>query len=336
MPSYPVPRSWMGMLTALVVGATPLPAIAAGFDITVLGARGGLEDGNLSAYMIHPIGDPRAVLCDAGNVLHGLQVADRHGALDDVPMPTEAPETRPGYVLHHVIRGYLVSHAHLDHVAGLVLVSPDDSAKPIYALPSVNMVLSRDLFNGAVWPNNGDRGAPPQLGLYHYQDLVAGRPVGLAGTGMRVTAFPLSHGSVESTAFLLRSGGDAMLYLGDTGADAVEHSTRLRALWQAVAPLVRAHRLRGIVIECSYDDTHPDTQLWGHLSPRWLLRELAALQDIAHTPLRGMPVLVAHMKPSLRRGPDPVAVIPAELRSGNDMGVDFIVPEQGMRLRWGR
>ncbi|MDT8872314.1 3',5'-cyclic-nucleotide phosphodiesterase [Komagataeibacter rhaeticus] len=131
---------------------------------------------------------------------------------------------------------------------------------------------------------------------------MAGRPVGLAGTGMRVTAFPLSHGSVESTAFLLRSGGDAMLYLGDTGADAVEHSTRLRALWQAVAPLIRAHRLRGIVIECSYDDTHPDTQLWGHLSPRWLLRELAALQDIAHTPLRGMPVLVAHMKPSLRRG----------------------------------
>ncbi|GAN87541.1 3',5'-cyclic-nucleotide phosphodiesterase [Komagataeibacter intermedius] len=327
--------SCLMLVAGLVSGASPRQAVAAGFDITVLGARGGLEDGNLSAYMIHPIGDPRAVLCDAGTVLHGLQVADQRGALDDTRMPADATETRPGFVLHHGIAAYLISHAHLDHVAGLVLVSPDDSAKSIYALPSVTTVLSRDLFNGAVWPNNGDIGTPPRLGLYHYQDLAAGQPVTLAHTGLRVTAFPLSHGSVESTAFLLQSGSDAMLYFGDTGADAVEHGTRLQAIWQAVAPLVRAHRLRGIVIECSYDDTRPDNQLWGHLSPRWLLRELTALQDTAHTPLRGMPVLVAHIKPSLRRDADPLSVIPAELREGNrDLGVNFIVPEQGMRLQW--
>lgn len=334
MPPRPVLRSCLKILVALVVGACPLRAVAAGFDITVLGARGGLEDGNLSAYMIHPMGDPRAVLCDAGTVLHGLQVADRHGALDDIRMPADTVENRPGFVLHHAIQAYLVSHAHIDHVAGLVLVSPDDGPKPIYALPSVSTVLSRDLFNGAVWPNMGDRGVPPLLGLYHYQDLVPGHAVALAHTGLRVTAFPLSHGNVESTAFLLQSGPDAMLYVGDTGADAVEHGTRLHALWQAVAPLVRRHRLRGIIIECSYDDSRPDSQLWGHLSPHLLLNELAALHDAARTPLRGLPVLVAHIKPSLRKGADPVALIPAELRQGNAMGVNFIVPEQGMRLQW--
>ena len=38
---------------------------------------------------------------------------------------------------------------------------------------------------------------------------------------MTVTAFPLSHGGMESTAFLLESDGDALLCFGDTGPDAV-------------------------------------------------------------------------------------------------------------------
>ena len=37
-----------------------------GFDVVTLGARGGIEDGNLSAFMIAPAGDGRAVTCDAG------------------------------------------------------------------------------------------------------------------------------------------------------------------------------------------------------------------------------------------------------------------------------
>ena len=34
---------------------------ADGFDLVVLGALGGIEDGNLSASLIHPHGDDRAV-----------------------------------------------------------------------------------------------------------------------------------------------------------------------------------------------------------------------------------------------------------------------------------
>ena len=36
---------------------------------------------------------------------------------------------------------------------------------------------------------------------------------------MSVTAFPLSHGGMESTAFLLESDGDGILCFGDTGPD---------------------------------------------------------------------------------------------------------------------
>src|SRR5262245_2242983 len=102
------------------------PAVAAdGFDLVVLGALGGIQDGNLSAMLVHPHGDNRAVTCDAGALVNGLRVADEKGAFATIAVPPDSPQSRVGYVLTAVIRGYLLSHAHLDHVAGLVVASPD-------------------------------------------------------------------------------------------------------------------------------------------------------------------------------------------------------------------
>ena len=72
------------------------------------------------------------------------------------------------------IKGYLISHAHLDHVAGLIIASPDDSKKPIYALPSVAADLADTYFNWKAWPNFTDRGKAPQLKKYALSDLAAG------------------------------------------------------------------------------------------------------------------------------------------------------------------
>ncbi len=58
-----------------------------GFDVVALGARGGIEDGNLSAFMISPAGDGRAVTCDAGSLVNGLRVADEKGVFDAVDVP---------------------------------------------------------------------------------------------------------------------------------------------------------------------------------------------------------------------------------------------------------
>ena len=107
-------------------------AIAAdGFDLVVLGALGGIQDGNLSASLIHPHGDNRGVTCDAGTLVNGLRVAEEKGAFADVTVPADSPQSRVGYMLTNAIKGYLISHAHLDHVAGLIVASPDDSKKPI-------------------------------------------------------------------------------------------------------------------------------------------------------------------------------------------------------------
>src|SRR5258708_36713171 len=87
-------------------------ALAAdGFDIVSLGALGGIQDGNLSANLIRPHDDDRAVTCDAGTLVNGLRVAGETGGLDR-------------------IKGYLISHAHLEHVAGLIIASPGRPATP--------------------------------------------------------------------------------------------------------------------------------------------------------------------------------------------------------------
>ena len=254
-------------VSALLPGA-PRAIAADGFDLVVLGALGGIQDGNLSAYLVHPHDDDRAVTFDAGTLVNGLRVADEKGAFDGRQGAGRLGLSRVGYVLTNRIKGYLVSHAHLDHVAGLIIASPDDSKKPIYALPSVAADLVETYFNWQAWPNFTDRGKAPQLKKYAVEDLKPGVAMPLQDTDMSVTAFPLSHGGVESTAFLLESDGDGILCFGDTGPDAVEKGTRLRDIWAAVAEQAKQKRLKAILIESSYTSDRPDTQLFGHLTPQ--------------------------------------------------------------------
>jgi 3',5'-cyclic-nucleotide phosphodiesterase len=147
---------------------------------------------------------------------------------------------------------------------------------------------------------------------------------------MTVTAFPLSHGGVESTAFLVESGEDALLCFGDTGPDEVEKTTKIADVWAAVADKVRAGHLKAIVIEVSYTNAQPDKQLFGHLTPNWLLKSLHALEEKAGPDsLKSLPVIISHIKYSLRTGPTPQEQIAKELEAGNDLGVRFLLPEQG-------
>lgn len=311
-------------------------AHAASFDVTVLGAGGGVTEGNLSAYLVHPAGDARSILCDAGSLVAGLERADRGDNAVFADISAHDPLLRATSALHRHVHAYLISHAHMDHIAGLTLFSPEDTAKPILGLPSVIHELSAHIFNNAVWPNMGDRGPAPRIGRYHYQDLIVGQVTSVDQTGMSVTAYPLSHGGVESTAFVIRAGQDGMVYLGDTGADEIEHSAHLSHLWNVLAPMIHAGHLRGIIIECSYTDSRADKRLFGHLKPHWLLRELHALNTAAgggHA-LQGLTVLIGHIKPVTVLGPsDPGPEIMAELRAGNDLGIRFIRAEQGATVR---
>jgi len=316
-------RQWLlwalaACLTGHLAQAQPAPAPA--FTVIPLGVRGGLDESNLSAYLVAPAGSTAYVCLDAGSLRTGLEKA----------LASKALAGSADDVLRRQVKAYLLSHAHLDHVAGLLLNAPDDAPKPIYGLASCLQTLQNDYFNWRAWPNFGNGGAAPALGKYQLLPLVPGRALGLAGTTMQVQAYPLSHGpGYESAAFLLQSGASYLLYLGDTGADELEHSQHLRELWQAVAPLVRAGQLRGIFIEASYPNEQPETQLFGHLTPRRLWQELGALGQLAGpAALRRVPLIITHRKPPARQE----ATIARQLAAGNALGLKLLYPVQGQRL----
>src|SRR5699024_4859635 len=88
-----------------------------------------------------------------------------------------------------------------------------------------------------------------------------------------------SHGNpYKSSAVLVtNSAGNSILYFGDTGADRIEKSDRMESVWTVVAPLLKGGKLKGILIENSYDNTRKENQLFGHLTPNLLNEELQVL-----------------------------------------------------------
>lgn len=329
-------RHWFtGALLALLLAAcTAVAAPAPSFEVIALGVQGGLEDGDLSAWLARAPGEDRYIAMDAGTLLPGLRRAYDQGAFERLPIPADTALTPPGYLLREAIAGYFVSHPHLDHVGGLLIAAPDDSAKPIYGLATTLDALSRDYFNWSAWPNFADRGAAPALGQYRLLAPGEDREFAIDGTALHARLLPLQHDRMVSSALLVRAGQDWLAYFGDTGPDAVQHSTRLAEAWKRLAPLLRSGRLRALVIETSYPDGVADERLYGHLTPHWLLAELHALarETGGEAPLRGLAVVVTHIKPSLGDGPDPRQQIRAQLQAGNDLGVRFLFPRQGDRL----
>jgi len=295
---------------------------ATAFTVVPLGVKGGLDESNLSSYLVAARGTTDYIALDAGTLYAGIRRAIELGALP-------APVSR---VLRQDIKAYFISHPHLDHVAGLIINSPDDSAKNIYGLSFCLDVLKDKYFSWRSWANFGDEGEQPLLKKYHYVPMIPGKEIAIDRTDLSVTAFPLSHGNTyESTAFLVRNGDSWLFYLGDTGPDSVEHSDKLHLLWQAAGPLLRAGKLKAIFIEVSFPSGQSDKSLFGHLTPRWLMSEMKDLEQLAGMgTLKGLPVVITHIKP----GGNQEEMIRQELTTNNPLQLQLIFPEQGKRLEF--
>jgi cAMP phosphodiesterase len=301
-----------------VKAQTTVPA----FTVVPLGVKGGLAESNLSAYLVAPAGSNGYVCLDAGTVYSGVEKA-----VDNKVFTEPASD-----VVRTNIKAYLISHAHLDHVAGLLLNAPDDTSKSIYGLSTCLTTIQNDYLNWRAWPNFGNGGTPPATGKYQLRKLVPQQETTIENTPLQVQAFPLSHGSsYQSAAFLVRHQNNYLLYLGDTGADAVEQSHNLRTVWQAIQPLLLARQLKAIFIEASYPNAQPEKQLFGHLTPALLMQEMQALgQLVGAASLRGLPVVVTHIKPT----PGNEATIKKQLQEANKLELKLIFPEQGQRLEF--
>lgn len=340
---------WHAVVLLLVSGVLAVAGVASAggvgppaFDVVVLGDAGGLAEDDLTSFLLFPAGGGAGIALDAGTLHAGIRVALAKGAFASLPLDPGGALSPAGQILQKHVAAYVITHPHLDHVAGLVLGSTDDTPKPILGLPSTLDVLREHVFNWKVWPNFTNEGVSPALSRYTLVPLESGVARDVPGTSLRVTAFPLSHGGTGasaaiSTAFLVERDGQNLLYLGDTGPDAVEGQGRLRALWTAVAPLVRAKTLRAIFLEASYPSDRPDEKLYGHLTPRWVNTELGVLASLVDPDdpsraLRDLPVVITHVKPTLTHGETPRERIARELREANPYGVRFVLATQGEKL----
>lgn len=289
------------------------------FSIVPLGIKGGIDESNLSAYMVGTAGSNNYICLDAGTLHYGIEKAVSKHAFN-VPAQT---------VLKQYIKGYFISHAHLDHVSGLIINSPEDSTKSIYGLASCLETLKTHYFTWQSWANFANEGEKPTLNKYTYKPMHPGNPVAIEGTGLTVQVFPLSHSNLTGAAYLVKNNNAYVLYLGDTGPDEVEKSTKLRELWQAIAPLIIKRQLKAIMIEASYPNEQPDKSLFGHLTPNWLMKEMQVLQSYTGIgKLKNFNLIVTHVKPPEQN----IKKLKTQLKLQNTFGLKLIFPQQGKRM----
>lgn len=307
------------ILFQLILSAGFAQSQTAVFQVVPLGVKGGSDESNLSAYAIALKGTSEYVCLDAGTLHAGIEKAVKQ----------KVWKGNANDILKTKMKGYLISHPHLDHVAGLIMNAPDDSPKPVYGLSSCLDVLKSNYFTWKNWANFANEGDKPTLNKYTYTVLQPDTSTPLVNTKMSVKAFSLSHVSpYESTAFLINYNGDYMLYLGDTGADEIEKSDKLNKLWHVISPLIKEKKLKALFIEVSFPNEQADNLLFGHLTPRLLMKELNVLNQITEGGLSNFNVVVTHRKPSGNNE----MIIQKQLTEVNNLKLKFIYPEQGKLL----
>lgn len=267
------------------------------------------------------------------------------GPFTNLELPYETAKANATYVFRSLISTFLITHPHLDHVAGFAIntaaLQQTLRRKRVAALPSTIEAIKEHIFNGIIWPNLSDEG-DGAVGFVSYDRLVDGGNVALGDgegrgyievcDGLAVKGWSVSHGecmkhnhqgsyssesteagyspyysrrssrkeissgsmdsgrsqnflpvsekkAYDSAAYFLRDEhtGKEILIFGDVEPDSVSLNPRTARVWQDAAAKLLAGLLTGILIECSYDDSQPDSMLFGHLTPRHLVAELGVL-----------------------------------------------------------
>jgi cAMP phosphodiesterase len=178
----------------------------------------------------------------------------------------------------------VISHAHLDHTAGLAfltdtlaIVAPERQVMVTSIAPVIDS-LRTHAFNDALWPDftTIPSGSRPVLGFRTLAEE------GEARVGdLWITPVPVEH-TVPTAGYLVHDGETGFVYSGDTGPT--------ERLWR----LAREMRgLKALIVETAFPNRLDAlARVSGHLTPDMLRREIDKMPP-------DVPIWIFHIKPQL-------------------------------------
>ena len=164
------------------------------------------------------------------------------------------------------LRDVILTHAHLDHIAGLPLFVDDlfaalDQPIKIHALPEVIDVLERDVFNWSVFPKFSELSIGSSNAI-EYHPVSFNESFTIHGSEFRL--FPAFH-KVPSCGVIIKDANSCVAISGDTASLSgfIEDGSRLNAA----------------IVECAFpDELSVIAKSSHHMTPSILKTELEKLQ----------------------------------------------------------
>ncbi len=209
-----------------------------------------------------------------GHPLTGF-VIDGHIAVDAGPLGC-IPLDQQAAVTH-----VLLTHAHIDHVAGLPIFLDNVyqmgvCCPEVCALPHTLDALQSDVFNGRLMPDfiGMSRTLPPFVAVHQ---VVPDRPFAVGK--YTVTPIPLRH-TIPTVGYLIDDKTSAVAILTDTGP-----------IPEVLTALANWPRLRAVFLECSFPERMSELAgLSSHLTTTQFLSGVKRLPP-------GVRVYAVHIKP---------------------------------------
>jgi len=207
-------------------------------------------------------------------------VIDDCAAIDAGSLATASDSTQKKQ-----IRDIVLTHAHLDHIAGLPLFIDDLFAclsEPIliHATAEVIEILERDIFNWDIYPRFSELTNEFGAAL-EYRPFEIGEEFSIKH--LRFKSVSVNH-KVPSVGFVVSDGKTTFAFSGDTA--------ETNDFWKVVND---EEKMDAVLIECAFPNELDDlAEISHHLTPKTLKKEIAKLRHASS------PIYVINLKPMYR------------------------------------
>ena len=217
------------------------------------GSGGGPLESNTTAFLVRSLNkgpEKGSILAvDAGvhlsaivkilkNNLPDIDRADAQGMFTvpggpfaGLKSPFKSAKAIAAYITSELISTYLITHPHMDHIAGFVIntaaIQGPARTKRLAGLPSTIDAFKNHIFNNVIWPNLTDEGG---ANLVTYTRLIEGGSVAMGegdskgyqeiSEGLSVKTWAISHGNCAN---IHQHRGDGHRFVGSISGSISTH-----------------------------------------------------------------------------------------------------------------